>query len=111
VYCILCRLSISRRGAYARLRQQNATTVKYSTSKAFVPGLSVSTYSDNWLNARGDVEFVVFPSSEPYSFTHDPEVIRCVTSCLEICPGPDRLSTFRYIQTTMMNSLQEEDNR
>jgi hypothetical protein len=79
VYCILRRLSISRRGAYARLRQQNATTVKYSTSKAFVPGLSVSTYSANWLEARGDVEFVVFPSSEPYSFTHDPEVIRYVS--------------------------------
>jgi hypothetical protein len=84
VYCILRRLSISRRGAYARLRQQNAATVKYSPSKAFVPGLSVSTYNANWLEARGDVEFVVFPSSEPYSFTHDPEVIRYVSNCTSL---------------------------
>ena len=82
VYCILCRLSISCHGAYAWLRQQNTTTVKYSTSRSFVPGLSVSTYSANWLEAHGDVEFVVFPSSEPYSFTHDLEVIRYV--CLKI---------------------------
>ena len=78
VYCIIRRLGFRRRGAYARQRQQNATRVRYSASKSFVPGLSISAYSDNWLAGRKDLDFLIFPSPEPYSFIHDPEVIRYV---------------------------------
>lgn len=104
VYCIIRRVGLNRRGAYARQRQQNAVQVRYSTNKSFVRELSVSTYDVDWLAGRGDRDFVVLPSPELYSFTHNPEIIRYTQSnfwkCFALTP-----QYFRYIQSAMIENL------
>jgi hypothetical protein len=76
VYSIIRRVRLSRRGAYARQRQRNGISTRYSEAKTFVPGLPISAYNSVWLESCGDVDFTVYPSPAQYSFTHDPELIR-----------------------------------
>lgn len=109
IYSIIRRVQMSRRGAYARQRQRNGITTRYSGKKSYVRGLSISTYDPVWLDSCGDVDFTVHPSQEAYSFTHDPEVIRWVIDVL------DCLDVFltlillfpSYIQTTSLETLQD----
>lgn len=78
IYCIVRRISLRRRGAYPRQRQDNSTTARYSTSSSFVPGCPISAYSEDWITTQRDLEFAVYPSMERYEFAHDPEVLRQV---------------------------------
>jgi len=85
VYSIIRRVRLSRRGAYARQRQRNGLSTRYSKSKSFIPGLPLSAYDPIWLENCGDVDFTIFPAPEPYAFTHDPELIRSVVDLLNCC--------------------------
>jgi hypothetical protein len=107
VYCIIRRVGLNRRGAYARQRQQNSMQVRYSTNKSFVRELSVSTYDVDWLAGCGDRDFVVLPSPEMYSFTHNPEIIRyAVIKSLEMfCTYNYTKKYVRYIQSAMIENL------
>jgi hypothetical protein len=84
VYNIMRRESPGRRGAYARRRLQNSTTVTYSQSRSFVPQLPINAYDMTWLSGRRDVPFSILPTDR-YNFAHSPEVIRCVaTECCRL---------------------------
>ncbi|KJA19415.1 hypothetical protein HYPSUDRAFT_56670 [Hypholoma sublateritium FD-334 SS-4] len=79
IYCIVRRVSLRRRGAYTRQRQDSSTSIRYTAKSLFVPGCSISVYSPEWLASHADVAFVVRPSPGPYDFTHEPDVINLRT--------------------------------
>jgi len=70
VYCIRRRVGNSLRGSYPRIRQYPTTSARISTSRKFVPHLSISAYKPDWIASRVDVAFVVCPTQEVYSFEH-----------------------------------------
>lgn len=76
IYCIVRRVSLRRRGAYTRQRQDSSTSIRYTAKSSFVPGCSISVYSPEWLASHADVTFVVRPSPDPYDFTHEADVIK-----------------------------------
>lgn len=78
IYSIVRRVALRRRGAYTRQRQDSTASMRYSTKTSFVAGCSISVYCPEWLASRpgADVAFLLYPSPEPYVFTHDPEVLK-----------------------------------
>jgi len=76
VYSILRRTTMSRRGAYAHPRADNALEDAYSQNLSFVGGLPVSAYDEDWLKSRIDADFAVQPSKEQWEFSHNAEVYR-----------------------------------
>ena len=78
VYCIVRKIALRRRGAFTRQRQDGMTSWRYSTSENFVPGLPLSTYRESWLVERtqAEIDFEVYPTNDPYTFVHDPDVSR-----------------------------------
>jgi hypothetical protein len=64
------------RGAYPRLRVDNAQSPTYSNSQNFVRGLPINAYNQRWLAGRQDVPFSVRPAEgEMYDFSHDANVL------------------------------------
>lgn len=76
VYHIRRRLGNELRGAYPRIRQHPASSVRHSSNKRFVSHLSISAYKPEWISSRLDVAFVVCPAQEQYSFAHPEDVFQ-----------------------------------
>lgn len=62
------------RGLHPRHRLHNQRTPKFSNSKKFVPGLPFNAYKTEWLDARLDVDFAVYPEPERYEFSHGHDI-------------------------------------
>lgn len=56
---------------HARFRSR---VPKFSSNLNFVPDLPIDAYSDDWLNTRHDLEFMVRPTEDTYDFTHPDEI-------------------------------------
>jgi hypothetical protein len=74
IYLIRRRLGNELRGQYPRIRQHPATSVRLSINRRFVSHLPISAYKPEWISSRNDIEFVVCPSQEPYSFQHPEDI-------------------------------------
>ncbi|KII88035.1 hypothetical protein PLICRDRAFT_176778 [Plicaturopsis crispa FD-325 SS-3] len=72
------RISDDKRGTWPRTRISQYDVegnTRRSTRTRFVPGLPINAYDQDWLESRGDREFVVRPSNEEYDFTIDPQIM------------------------------------